>query len=93
MTTPLNAMHRTLNAMDEELGKGPEANLSTISEHSDIFHRIISRNNWAGSRLEIKNQFMARWFDLDEQAKALASQPAQQHSAKPCKEEQLSLAI
>lgn len=90
MTTPLDAMYRALNSMEEELSRGAEANLSVISEKSDTFHRITSRYNWAGNRLETKDQFVARWLRLDAQVKALVNLSAQQQA---CKTGQLSLPI
>lgn len=90
MTTPLNAMYRALNAIEEELSKGVAADLSAISQWSATFHRIASRNNWTGNRLESKDQFVARWLRLDAQVKARINLPVQQHAHK---EKQLSLAI
>lgn len=88
MSTPLDNMNRILITIEEELAKGEDANLKVIAEASQTFHLNISRSNWTGIRLEIKNQFMGRWLELDEQVKALTSRGSAAYQ-----EEQLCLAI
>lgn len=90
MPTIMDSMGRHLATMEKELAKGRGADMAVIADASSKFLLNDSRTTWGGIRLEVRNQLMDRWIDLNEQIKALAIHQQQRRSHQ---EEQLCLAI
>lgn len=74
MPTHMHALDRHLITIERELLKGDLADITVIQDASAKFHIIMPRVNWQPGNLLFKGQFMSRWFDLNDEYKALRQQ-------------------